>query len=163
MKVIGIARLLLVCGLPGSGKTTLSRQLQVTTGAIRMCPDEWIAALGFDGYDEDARGRVEALQWALAQELLKAGQNVILEFGFWSRMERDRMRESARAMGARVELRYCRVPLDELWARLEARNQSLPEATFAVRREDLEVWATEYFEEPGEEELQLFDDPIADE
>ncbi len=126
-----------------------------------MCPDEWIAALGFGGYDEEARRRIEALQWTLAQELLEAGKNVILEFGFWSRMERDQMRESARAMGASVELRYCRVPLDVLWARLEARNQSLDEATFAVRREDLETWATEYFEEPDEEELRLFDDPIA--
>lgn len=35
----------LLCGLPGSGKTTLAQQIERERRAIRLAPDEWIAAL----------------------------------------------------------------------------------------------------------------------
>jgi len=37
-----LSTLHLICGLPGSGKTTLSKKIEAETGAIRFCPDEWI-------------------------------------------------------------------------------------------------------------------------
>ncbi len=36
--------LILICGLPGSGKTTLAQTLEKERNAIRMCPDDWIDA-----------------------------------------------------------------------------------------------------------------------
>jgi hypothetical protein len=42
----------------------VAKQLEAE-GAVRMCPDEWLLALGFDIYDQDARVRVEGLQWEL--------------------------------------------------------------------------------------------------
>lgn len=65
-----MATLHLVCGLPGSGKSTLARELEAAGQGLRLSPDEWLAALGFDLYDEDARERVERLQWSLGQRLL---------------------------------------------------------------------------------------------
>ncbi|MEP7216945.1 MAG: AAA family ATPase [Anaerolineaceae bacterium] len=41
------ARLILVCGLPGAGKTTLARQLERQLPAIRLCCDEWLSELGW--------------------------------------------------------------------------------------------------------------------
>ena len=38
-------RLILLCGIAGAGKTTLAKQLEAE-GAVRMCPDEWLDALG---------------------------------------------------------------------------------------------------------------------
>jgi len=73
------ARLILICGLPGSGKTTLARQLAQEVRAVRLSPDEWKHALGIDYYDEEARVRLENRLWRLAQELLTLGQNVIME------------------------------------------------------------------------------------
>jgi predicted kinase len=35
-----VPRLLLMCGLPGSGKTTLATQLAAGLPAVRLCPDE---------------------------------------------------------------------------------------------------------------------------
>ncbi|MEK7765765.1 MAG: AAA family ATPase, partial [bacterium] len=45
-------RLIIVCGLPGSGKTTLAKRLEGQLGAIRFAPDEWMEALSIDLYDE---------------------------------------------------------------------------------------------------------------
>ena len=62
-------RLIIVCGLPGSGKTTHAKLLERRLRAIRFAPDEWMAALSLDLYDEGMRKKVEALQWKFAQEL----------------------------------------------------------------------------------------------
>ena len=50
--------------------------------ALRLCPDEAMVALGFDLSDEQARDRLELMQWDLAQELLGLGTNVVIENGF---------------------------------------------------------------------------------
>lgn len=148
-----------MCGLPGSGKTTLARTLAEQHDAVRFSPDEWLDALGSDGYDENAREHVEALQWNLAQNLLSKGMTVILENGFWGRAERDALRHRARDIGARVELRFLDVAIDTLWSRLEARNASLPDGSFAVSHSDLIDWSF-VFEAPTLYELSLYDDPV---
>ena len=150
-------RLILVCGLPGSGKSTLSRELEEQLGAVRLCPDEWMQWLHLDGYDNAARTRVETLQRELAMRLVTLGSTVILEYGFWVRAERLSLRDEARALGAAVELRYLDVPLEELWRRIDARNRDLPFGSFVIARSDLELWATTQFEAPDAAELASFD------
>jgi predicted kinase len=44
-------RLVLICGLPASGKSTLARQLAPTIPAIRLDKDGWVAQLGADVWD----------------------------------------------------------------------------------------------------------------
>jgi predicted kinase len=150
------ARLTLMCGLPGAGKTTEARAIESVTGAVRLSPDEWMVALGNDLWDPDARGRVETLQWTFAVELLSRGVSVILEHGFWSRAERDEARRRAREVGAEICLRFLDVPIDELWARLDARNAA-PDSIVVIPRHILEYWARERFDRPTPDELALFD------
>jgi predicted kinase len=150
------ARVVLLCGLPGSGKTTTARRIAGETGGVRFCPDEWMTALDIDLFDEAARAKVEALQWALAQELLALGQTVIIEWGVWSRAERDVVRKRARELGAGVELVYLDVPIDVLLERLDARNTERPAGTAVISRENLLGWV-ELFEAPDAEELSRFD------
>jgi predicted kinase len=85
-------RLIVVCGLPGSGKTTLAKALESRLRAVRLCPDEWMDALSLDLYDEERRAKIEALQWKFARELLALGLTVIVEWGTWGRSERDALR-----------------------------------------------------------------------
>lgn len=147
-------QLIIICGLPGSGKTTLSRQLTATRQAFRLNPDEWMDALGVSLWASDVRARVEALQWAVAQDLLRLGNTVIIEWGTWGREERDALRDGARQLGAAVELHYLEVPVDELWRRVQERNREDP----PMERAALEEWAGQ-FQAPDAEELSLFDVP----
>jgi predicted kinase len=151
------ARLILVCGLPGSGKTTFAKQLAPKLQAVRFCPDEWKHDLDIAYYDEERRVRLEARLWRLGQELLGLGQSVILENGFWARAERDELRLAARTLGVPVELHYMDVPVDELWRRLEIRNELARSGTAPINYEDLQKWARQ-FEAPDAAELALFDD-----
>jgi predicted kinase len=148
-------RLIIVCGLPGSGKTTLARALESRLRAVRFSPDEWLDALSLDLYDEQRRGKIEALQWKLAQELLALGLIVIIEWGTWGRSERDALRLGARALGAAVELHYLSAPADVLFHRIQRRGMENP----PIERAALSRWF-EAFQVPTPEEMALFDTPL---
>jgi predicted kinase len=149
------ARLIVVCGLPGSGKTALARVLESRLRAIRFCPDEWMDALSLNLYDEDKRGKIEALQWKFGRELLALGLTVIVEWGTWGRSERDTLRLGARALGAAVELHYLSAPVDVLCERLQRRATENP----PIERDALSRWF-EMFQAPTPEEVALFDAPL---
>ena len=146
----------LTCGLPGSGKTTLARQLAVEREALRFTKDELVLALGGDLYDDELRDRVEAMLIELAFALLAAGRSVILDFGLWSREERDALRLRARAVGVRVELHVLDVEPEELMRRIAARYTEAPHTTAEISAEQLAEWASS-FERPSEDERRLFD------
>ena len=151
-----MSTLILICGLPGAGKTTLAKQLEKSRSALRLSPDEWIVPILEDVNNIPERDRlrdpIETIQWELTKQLLLLGTDVILEWGFWSKEERLRYRQEAEALGATVELHYLDVDLDELWQRLSKRNDNLPPGTFAITRTDLDLWAS-WFEPPTADEF----------
>jgi predicted kinase len=152
----GGPRLIIVCGLPGAGKTTHAKALASRLGAGRFSPDEWLDALAIDLYDEGMRARIEALQWSLGQDLLRLGLTVIIEWGTWARSERDVLRTGARALGAAVELHYLSAPVDLLFERIQRRGREVP----PIDREELVRWFA-MLEVPTAEEMALFDTPIS--
>jgi len=150
------ARLVLICGLPGAGKTTLARRREVEIPATRLSPDEWMIALGVGLWDDEFRGRLEVQMWTFARDLLAKGQSVVLDYGYWTRSERDEKRLLARSVGVKVELHYLEASIEELEQRLEKRNLSVEWRDSPITREHLQTWSMT-FEPPGPEELLLFD------
>jgi predicted kinase len=149
------ARLIIVCGLPGSGKTTLARALESRLGAVRLSADDWLDALSLDLWDGDRRAKIEALQWTLGQQLLARGMSVIVEWGTWGRAERDALRLGARGLGAAVELRYLSAPADVLFDRIRRRGVENP----PIEREHVSRWL-EIFQPSTPDEMALFDEPL---
>jgi predicted kinase len=125
---------------------------------VRLTKDEWLTALGSSPWATPAREKVEHALWRLAQEILRLGLSVVLDFGLWARLERDEMRSAARGLGVSVELHFLDVPTDELWRRIEARNSQPPWDSYPICRADLDGWLT-IFQAPDAGELALFDSP----
>ena len=155
--------LYLTCGLPGSGKTPLAKTIEHESSALRLTGDDWMHRLypGISTPEAElgpSRGRVEQLQWQIALRVLRLGCSVVVDWGVWSRAERDACREEARAAGARVVLCFLDVPFDELCNRVAHRNAARPADTFEISRTDLLRWS-ELFEPPTAEELAHYDLP----
>lgn len=153
--------LYLTCGLPGSGKTSLAKIIEHEKSALRLTGDEWMHRLypGISTPEAElgpCRGRVEQLQWQIALQVLRLDCSVVVDWGVWSRAERDACREEARAVGARVVLLFLDVPFEELWHRVARRNAARPADIFEISRSDLLRWS-KLFEAPTDEELALYD------
>jgi predicted kinase len=149
-------RLIIVSGLPGSGKTTRATMLAERTGGVRFSPDDWMDVVGFDLWDLDGRRGVETLQWEMARQIITIGGTAIIEWGTWSRAERDTLREGARALGAAVELAFVDASPEVLYERVSARGREDPPITLEQLRE-----FSAAFERPTADELALYDAPEA--
>jgi predicted kinase len=147
-----MATLHLVCGLPGSGKSTFAKKLEGEYPSLRLTPDEWMTRLYGEGFDTEKRSTVESIQWEIGQKALSLGVDVILEFGFWSKDERDNFRRRATELGATTKIHFLDVSREELWRRLSERNEHLPPHTFKVTEAQLDEWVAR-FETPIQEEL----------
>ena len=152
-KIAAMPTLIDLCGLPAAGKTTLAKRIEAERPALRLTPDDWFEALGVDLWDEEFRAKVEALQWEVAAQALKLGVDVVIDWGHWSREERDDLRARTEAIGAKFELIYLPATREELWSRLVIRNAELPKGMKPFTEADLDQWLTK-FEPPSAEELR---------
>ncbi|WP_328294071.1 ATP-binding protein [Kineococcus sp. NBC_00420] len=141
----------LMVGLPGSGKTTRARQLEAE-GALRFSLDEWMLPL-FAG--ENGTRQRDTLEGRLIWAGLRAaelGVDVVLDFGFWSRAERDALRHLFAAVGAECVVEFLDVDPTTQWERVSRRQLEAPGDTFTMTRGELDHWRT-LFEVPTAEEL----------
>lgn len=152
----------LICGLPGVGKTTLSKKLE-KQGVVRFCPDEWIKDIWRDKAEKEGnlfRDQVEQLQWKIGKELLKSGVSIVIEWGTWGKDERLKLRDEARVLGALVKFYYLEAPKDVLLARIKARNKDLGQYEFFMPEDNLDKEMDDYigkFQVPDKDELGSYD------
>lgn len=126
----------LMVGLAGVGKTTLAKQIEAETSAIRLTPDEWMAPLFGESEADGRRDILEGRFIWLAHRALVAGCDVILDFGCWSPEERYAIRMIAECSGADYQMHYLTLPEEERRARSEERWQCTPSETFQMSPDD---------------------------
>jgi predicted kinase len=109
------ARVHLLCGLTGAGKTTHARRLAAELPAVRFSLDEWMLrlyALKYDDPEYVARlDGCQSLIWDMAQQVLRVGSDVVLDWNQWSRQRRATWRHRVEAAGYGVLLHHVDVPL----------------------------------------------------
>lgn len=127
-------RLLITRGLPGSGKTHLTRLLLERAGALRLRSDVERRRLFPSASDRYTPQATEATYRHLARQaadLLAAGCPVIVDAAFSRREQRDALRAVAATEGVPFTLLDCQAPLDVLQARVIARKHEGRDASEA--------------------------------
>jgi len=122
--------LILVCGAPGAGKSTLARALMCRLAAAWLNSDAVIEPFFPDDRDSaaylGARPSFFASLYALARMNLETGNSVLLDVPHVSQMRdaawRRRMRAMCRATGAELVCLKCVASPDALRRRIRARN-----------------------------------------
>ena len=152
-----MATLHLMVGLPCSGKTTLAQKLESERSALRLTPDEWqVRLFGQDAEEQEHDVRhnlIETMLWNIASKALGLGTNVILDFGFWAREEREDFRLRAKKLGASSEVHFLDVPENELMRRLAVRNSQLSQESFQIPEDMMKPWIT-FFQRPTPDDLE---------
>ena len=133
--------LYLTVGLPGTGKTTAARRIEVEEQALRLTKDEWMKALHGLVNPSSSSDVIEGRLIDIGLRALELGINVVVDFGLWSRDERSALRRAAADRGAAVEMRYFELPPAEQRRRLDQRQAQEPHTTWYMSDEELGTWA----------------------
>jgi len=115
--------LIIVCGLPGSGKSSLSRSLKKVFSAVYLNSDVIRKQIfSSPAYTEDEKRRVY-FEMANQAEKILAGRNVIVDATFYKKRYREIMKEAARDAGTRYIIIECTLPEDVIRSRLAKRME----------------------------------------
>jgi predicted kinase len=150
---VGPAIVYLIVGLPGAGKTSQAKELEISASALRLTPDEWQIALFGDQNPPHKRDLVEGKLVQLGMRAAELGINVVFDFGFWGKDERSALRWIAGTVGARSQVVYLPIDHEEQRRRVTNRFASTPGQTFHMSDVELEQWRTQ-FQAPDDDELR---------
>lgn len=152
-------KVLIMCGKICSGKSTYAEKLKLENKAVILSVDELTLALFENQAGEKLDFYVEKLKEYFLKkslDIVEAGADVILDWGFWTKKERDYTREFYDSRNISYQFYYMNVGIDEWKKRILKRNQE-------IKREQLEAYPIDkgllskvekMFEEPDRKELK---------
>lgn len=162
-----MGKVILICGKICSGKTSYAARIRERENAVLLSVDEATFALTQNEqgafYNVLAR-RINGYLRRKAVEIARAGCNVILDWGFWSRDDRRDIAAYLRENGTAYEWHYVAVD-DAAWRQqIEARNSRVAQggggSDFYVD-EGLLRKCLSLFCEPARDEMDVWYTPNA--
>jgi len=127
--------LVLMCGLPGSGKDTFARQTFPETPVVSL--DALRDELEID--PTETQGAVVQAARERAKEHLRRGERFVWNATNLSRQRRGPILDMASAYGARIRIVYVEVPKETLHAQNRAREAVVPSAVIRRMTERWEI------------------------
>nr|WP_233711606.1 ATP-binding protein [Lederbergia citrisecunda] len=120
----------MICGKVCSGKSTYTKKVKEKYNAVVLSCDDLMLTL----YDEQLGSNHNAILnkckeylYGLAEQTVETGTNVILDFGFWYKSERDDIRKYFNEKQIKTEIHFIHID-DATWKRnIEKRNQEVKE------------------------------------
>ena len=153
-----MSKVILICGKICCGKTTYAQKLCKENNAVLLSIDEIMLALFGqhcgDKHDEYVE-RTDKYLLNKSLELIKKDINIVLDWGFWTKTERESVKVFYKSRNIECELHYIDIS-DEVWkSRLHKRNNAvLANETSAYYVDDnLAAKFASIFEVPGEDEI----------
>ncbi len=150
----------LIVGLPGAGKTTRAKQLEISESALRLTPDEWQMAV----FDADSptqwrskeraqqRDRIEGKLVEVGMRAARLGLDVVFDFGLWGKDERSALRWIGDSLGVCVQVVYLPIDYEEQRRRITGRFET-EQGQFQMSDTELRQWQVQ-FQAPDLEELR---------
>ncbi|WP_313812743.1 ATP-binding protein [Glutamicibacter sp.] len=116
------SRVVMMCGPGGAGKTTYAKKLEFE-GWTRLSfeVEFWQRGITSMPTSEEARQVAAELKGRLMQ-LVGEGNNVVLDFGFWFRRQRDEYRALLNPVGVIPETVYLATDLETILSRIGKRH-----------------------------------------
>lgn len=151
----GFGNIHLLCGKICSGKSTYAKKLhQETNGIILSCDDLMLSI--FDEHlgskHEEIVDKCKEYLYTLATHIAQSGYNVILDMGFWSKIERDTIKTRFRSLNIQTKLHYVYVDDKTQLLQIKQRNSQSNGNCYYVDENLLEK-CNNLFEPPTFEEL----------
>lgn len=125
----------MICGLPGTGKSFISRELANRIDAEHLNTDKIRKhVLDKRTYSEEEKNKIYNMLAKEAEKLLKQGKNVIVDATFYLKRHREIMKKTAEQTGNNFYAIQCILPEEEIRKRMEKRKQekNYSEADFNV-------------------------------
>ncbi len=125
--------LILVCGLPGTGKSSFSKELSKRFHAVHLNSDVIRKKLTpKPTYSVEEKTKIYTAMAAQADGLLGDGKNVILDATFFHKEYRDMMREVAGRHGVKIYIICCVLGEYETKSRIMQRKKGVSDADYEV-------------------------------
>lgn len=151
----------LLCGKIASGKSYYAEALLQDGHTVLLSQDDFVDQLGLDYFDDLHSSLIPKLQdclYELAADISRCGANVVLDFGFWNKRERQYVSEVFRNM--RITPHWCYIDVsDEAWAQnIADRNREVIAAgcaEFQIDAAKMQEINAE-FEVPARDEMDIW-------
>ena len=129
-----MATIHLICGFMGFGKTTFAKELAHTLPAVRLTHDEFMVDLygrnmPYTEFHTNYQ-RVDEMLWKLAEKIINAGTDVIMDYGFWSRKTRSKVQQRAKNLTPDVVWHQLVCDIDTAKARVLKRTDEQADELF---------------------------------
>ena len=156
-----MAKVYILCGKICSGKSTYSQKLRKDKKAVILSVDDiTLTLLGQNGGDtlDVYVEKLEQYFFQKSVEIVETGINVVLDWGFWTKTERDFAKQFYGSRGIEYEFHYISINDEEWYRRLEKRNKDVLEKKSDAYYVD-EGLAEKFksiFEIPGKDEIDVW-------
>lgn len=157
-----MSKVYLICGKICSGKTTYAKKLCKEKGAILLSVDEIMLSL-FDQccgpkLHQEYEKRIKEYLFEKSLEVLEAKNDVVLDWGFWTKEERNATKKFFKSRNIDCELHYVAVS-EEIWEKqLNKRNNEIlnNKAKAYYLEHDRATYFASMFNAPDVNEVDVF-------